>query len=187
MIGAIGRCRRALGWTGLLLPSLALGGVAGSGEPAVVLDFAPPASPDGLPPGWEELNFRRIERKTRYTVVREGTGHVSRGESEAAVSGLYRRLDLDPRVYRILSWRWKVENVLARTDARRKEGDDYPARVYVAFHYDPRTATLWSGRPTAPSSCCTVSTRPATRSTTSGTTGSLPAPRSTTRTRTARR
>jgi hypothetical protein len=143
MIGAIGRCRRALASTGLLLSSLASGGVAGGVEPALVLDFTPAAQPDGLPPGWEELNFRRIERKTRYTVVREGEGHVLRGESEAAASGLYRRLDLDPRVYRILSWRWKVENVLARADARRKEGDDYSARVYVAFHYDPRTATLW--------------------------------------------
>jgi hypothetical protein len=142
-VRTIRRCRRALAWIGLLLSSLASGGVAGGGEPELALSFTPPAQPGGLPTGWESLTFRRIERKTRYTVVREGEGHVLRAESEASASGLYRRLDLDPRVYRILSWRWKVENVLARADAGRKEGDDYSARVYVAFHYDPRTATLW--------------------------------------------
>ena len=66
-----------------------------------------------------------------------------RAESEAAASGLYRALDLDPRVYRRLSWRWKVEGVLEKSDPRRKSGDDYAARVYVAYRYDPARATLW--------------------------------------------
>src|SRR5260370_1398630 len=43
----------------------------------------------------------------------------------------------------MLSWRWKVEGVLARSDPRRKAGDDYAARVYVAFQYDPATAGAW--------------------------------------------
>jgi hypothetical protein len=33
--------------------------------------------------------------------------------------------------------------VLVKGDARRKDGDDYPARVYVAFRYDPTRATVW--------------------------------------------
>jgi len=33
--------------------------------------------------------------------------------------------------------------VLARSDPRRKSGDDYAARVYVAFRYDPATAGVW--------------------------------------------
>ena len=33
--------------------------------------------------------------------------------------------------------------MLDKADARRKEGDDYPARIYVAFRYDPATATVW--------------------------------------------
>jgi hypothetical protein len=76
-------------------------------------------------------------------VVREGGGHVLRAESDRSASGLYRPLDLDPRVYRMLAWRWRVDNVLVKADARRKDGDDYPARIYVAFRYDPDTAALW--------------------------------------------
>jgi Protein of unknown function (DUF3047) len=34
-------------------------------------------------------------------------------------------------------WRWKVENLLKNSDVSRKGGDDYPARLYITFEYDP--------------------------------------------------
>jgi hypothetical protein len=40
----------------------------------------------------------------------------------------------------ILRWRWKVSNVFAKGDARSKSGDDYPARIYVAFEFQPGNA-----------------------------------------------
>ena len=125
---------------------LALGAVAAAAraaEPVRLGDFTPPADPGAPPPGWEALTFPRVPRHSRYTVVRDGAGFVLRAESRASASGLYRPLDLDPRVHRVLSWRWKVEGVLARSDPRRKEGDDYAARVYVAFRYDPASAGAW--------------------------------------------
>jgi hypothetical protein len=112
-------------------------------EPVVLGGFTPPADPSAPPPGWEALTFPRVPRHTRYLVVRDGPSWVLRAESDAAASGLYRPLDLDPKVHRVLSWRWKVENVLAKADPRRKDGDDYAARVYVAFRYEPGAATLW--------------------------------------------
>jgi hypothetical protein len=124
---------------GLLL--LAVG--ARGAEPLLLGGFAPPADPTAPPAGWEPLTFPRVARHTRYTVVLEGERWVLRAESDAAASGLYRPLDLDPQIYRVLSWRWKVEGVLAGSDPRRKEGDDYAARVYVAFQYDPSAASLW--------------------------------------------
>ena len=86
---------------------------------------------------------KNIAAKTRYSIVRDGEHYVLKAESHAAASGLIRPLDLDPKVYQVMSWRWKVENILVKGDARRKEGDDYAARIYVAFQYDPETATLW--------------------------------------------
>jgi len=127
----------------VLLGLGAIGAVARAAEPLRLGDFTPPADPAAPPPGWEALTFPRVPRHTRYTVVRDGPGFVLRAESDASASGLYRPLDLDPRVYRVLSWRWKVEGVLARSDPRRKEGDDYAARVYVAFRYDPASARAW--------------------------------------------
>jgi hypothetical protein len=127
----------------VLLGLGAIGAGARAAEPLRLGDFTPPADPAAPPPGWEALTFPRVSRHTRYTVVRDGPGFVLRAESDASASGLYRALDLDPRVHRVLSWRWKVEGVLARSDPRRKEGDDYAARVYVAFRYDPAGAGAW--------------------------------------------
>ena len=124
----------------VLLGLGALAAGTGVAEPLRLGDFTPSADPAAPPPGWEALTFPRVARHTRYTVVRDGSGFVLRAEAEASASALYRPLDLDPRVHRVLSWRWKVEGVLARSDPRRKAGDDYAARVYVTLRYDPATA-----------------------------------------------
>ena len=36
-----------------------------------------------------------------------------------------------------MRWRWRIENVLRKSDVRRKDGDDYPARLYITFAYEP--------------------------------------------------
>lgn len=105
--------------------------------------LGPPANADALPSGWKPLVFKNIPATTRYSVVQDGDAYVLRAESRAAASGLYRLVNLDPKVYRTLAWRWRVENILKGADARRKDGDDYPARIYVTFQYDPDAATLW--------------------------------------------
>lgn len=105
--------------------------------------FGVPVGTDALPSGWERLNFRKVARPTHYSVVRDGGGWVLKAESKAAPSALYRRLDLDPLGYPRLTWRWKVENILVKADARRKEGDDYAARIYVAFEYEAARTTPW--------------------------------------------
>ena len=148
------RGRRAPRWAWpLALAVLALGTLASGGlviralaetpAPVEIGRFRPPARDGAFPEGWEALTFKKIARHTRYAVVRDGDGWVLRAESDASASGLYHPLDLDAAVYRVLTWRWKVENVLVKADARTKEGDDYPARVYVAFRHDPDAATLW--------------------------------------------
>jgi hypothetical protein len=127
----------------LVIAAIGIGARAASAIEPVVLGFTPPSTAGGTPPGWEALTFKRIERHTVYRVVPDGDTYALRAESDGAASGLYRPLDLDPRVYRTLSWRWRVDNVLVKADARTKAGDDYPARIYVAFRYDPATATAW--------------------------------------------
>ena len=128
---------------GALLALLLAAGAGRAAEPLRLGDFAPPTDPTAPPAGWEPLTFPRVSRHTRYAVVLDGQRWVLRAESDAAASGLYHPLDLDPKVYRVLSWRWKVDHVLATSDPRRKQGDDYAARVYVAFRYDPATASVW--------------------------------------------
>jgi hypothetical protein len=96
---------------------------------------------NGLRPGWEEKVFKG---RTEYRVVSEGTGHVLRAESRGAASGLIMEKEIDLEEFPILSWRWKVENILEKGDARRKEGDDYAARIYVIFPhwFFPKTRSI---------------------------------------------
>lgn len=98
---------------------------------------------DSLPKDWRPLTFPKISRHTRYILINEGGRPVIKAESSQSASGLYRQLDLDPQVYPILSWCWKVDRVIAKGDETKKEGDDYAARIYVTFKFDPDQATLW--------------------------------------------
>jgi hypothetical protein len=95
----------------------------------------------GLGPAWQARSFKG---DTAYQVVPEGTGHVLQADSRGTASALIRKIDLDPRDYPILSWRWKVAGTIAQGDERTKAGDDYAARVYVIFPhwFFPKTRTL---------------------------------------------
>jgi hypothetical protein len=98
------------------------------------------AEPEGslTPMGWKSWTFKKIERHTTYVTVREDGNVVVRAEASASASGLIREVKVDPKEYPVLAWRWKVSNAYTKGDVSRKEGDDYPARMYVAFDYDPQ-------------------------------------------------
>ena len=102
----------------------------------------------GLDPAWEVRSFKG---RTDYRVVVDAGSHVLQAESRGAASGLIRKLDVDPRDYPILAWRWKVTGTLPQGDERTRAGDDYVARVYVIFPhwFFPKTRTLnyiWANR-----------------------------------------
>lgn len=89
------------------------------------------------PPSWEPLVFKKIDRHTRYELVADDGVVVMKAVSAAAASGLIRKIQIDPMQYPLVEWRWKVSNVLQKGDVTKKEGDDYAARIYITFAYDP--------------------------------------------------
>ena len=89
-----------------------------------------------IPSHWKALTFKKIERHTTYSLVKDGEIIVVKAISEASASGLTREIQIDPKEYPIIQWRWKVENILKKGNVRVKEGDDYPARLYITFQYD---------------------------------------------------
>lgn len=91
----------------------------------------------GTPPGWTQLTFKKIPTHTSYQLVQDGDTTVVKAVSEASASGLTKEVTIDPREYPVVRWRWKIDNLLARSDVRRKGGDDYPARLYITFAYEP--------------------------------------------------
>ncbi len=120
-----------------LLLSSASDGLAQEPTRLVVGGFSLAAEGDRLPDGWSPLTFKKIAQHTHYEVVKDGSTSVVKAVSDASASGLTKAVTISPREFPIVRWRWKVENLLERGDVRRKEGDDYPARLYITFAYEP--------------------------------------------------
>jgi hypothetical protein len=95
-----------------------------------------------MPDGWKPLTFKKIPKHTFYEVVKDGGVTIVKAVSEASASGLIKPVMIDPKEYPIVRWRWKVDNVLQRSDVALKEGDDFPARLYITFEYDPDKVSL---------------------------------------------
>jgi len=91
---------------------------------------------NGPPAGWKRLTFKKIDRHTTYALIKDGDTVVVKAVAESSASGLVREIKIDPKEFPVVQWLWKVTNILKKGDVRRKEGDDYPARIYVTFEYD---------------------------------------------------
>ncbi|MBI5557410.1 MAG: DUF3047 domain-containing protein [Deltaproteobacteria bacterium] len=96
-----------------------------------------------LPDGWDPLYFQNIPVHTDYKLVDDNGLIVIQAVSKASSSGLTRKITVNPLEYPILSWSWKVGGIYEKGDVTRKEGDDYPARLYITFSYDPARVGLW--------------------------------------------
>jgi hypothetical protein len=90
--------------------------------------------------GWEPLEFPKIDQLTHYQLVTEGGTQVVKATTSGGASGLIARVNIQPSESLVLQWRWKVSNVFEQGNARNKSGDDYPARIYVAFKFQPEKA-----------------------------------------------
>ena len=113
--------------------------VTASGEPLriSIAEFSSGQTDQSLPDHWQPLIFKKIPEHTRYQLVQDGSMTVVRADSQAAASGLVRRVTINLKEHPILHWRWKINNPVQKSDARRKDGDDYPARIYIMFSYEP--------------------------------------------------
>lgn len=128
------------GFFAVTLPGLLL-----AESPAVleVGKFSAAAEGSALPESWKPLVFKKVPKNTTYTLVKDGGTVVVKAVSAATASGLVKEITIDPREYTVVRWRWKIENLLKTGDATKKEGDDYPARLYITFEYDPDKVSFW--------------------------------------------
>jgi hypothetical protein len=91
---------------------------------------------------WQPLAFAKIDRHSRYSAVTEDGRTCLLMESDNSASALVLKQSFNVYEYPKLSWRWKVSGIFRKGDSSRKEGDDYPARLYVMFAYTPEQASL---------------------------------------------
>ncbi|MEH6652456.1 MAG: DUF3047 domain-containing protein [Motiliproteus sp.] len=78
---------------------------------------------------WDERSF---VGHTQYSFYRQDGKEIIKGESSGTSSILYRRSLIDLTQRPVLRWRWKIKNTYGvDINEQSREGDDYPARLYV--------------------------------------------------------
>ena len=90
---------------------------------------------------WQPMTFPNIKRHSTYSIQPCGNKTCLLMESDNSASGLLWEKTFNVYEYSLLKWRWKVSNVYRQGDSATKDGDDYPARLYVLFSYDPEKAS----------------------------------------------
>ncbi|MGH8548431.1 MAG: DUF3047 domain-containing protein [Methylococcales bacterium] len=100
--------------------------------------------------GWEPEYF---VGETLYRLTANESGvTVLCAESRGAASGLVRQIPVDLGKTPFLNWSWQVDTAFLRYDEKTKQGDDYPARVYVVlddglFFWQTKALNyVWAGR-----------------------------------------
>lgn len=132
-----------LSWAAVAGPERGDGGRA---DAIVVGSFTSPGKE--LPEGWNEQTFdpKKIPIASLYEQVTMGNRTVLKGTTHQGASLIYRSVDIDWRRHPILAWRWRVDQVFEKEDERSKAGDDFPARIYIGFKYDPNRVNWFTRR-----------------------------------------
>ena len=109
--------------------------LAGEAEKISIANFS-----EGDLSGWEEKSFKD---NSQYEFVSYETmnskngeinaphGKVLRAYTQGQASGLFKEVVIDLNKTPYLNWSWQVNTLFKGNDERSKEGDDYPARIYV--------------------------------------------------------
>lgn len=114
----------------------------GSNDVAVFSDATPGAD---VPPSWTRWKVRRDKRDTEYTLVVDQVPQddgsiapqtVMRARAVKSASGLKQAATVDLARYPMLRWEWKIESLIADADNTRREREDAPVRVILAFDGD---------------------------------------------------
>lgn len=88
---------------------------------------------DQLPNGWRLWTLSKFKKPTQYKLVDYNGRTVIKASADASASGLVHRLDLDPRQFPLLTWQWKVTDLIKSADNAKKQLEDSPVRVVVSF------------------------------------------------------
>ena len=91
-----------------------------------------------LPAEWLGWGLQSGRRPTEYRLVASPAGTVLEAYADAAASGFYRRVRVDPRRQSMLEWSWRAEGMVPGADLRVGAREDSAARLVVSFHGDPK-------------------------------------------------
>lgn len=113
-----------------LLVVLAAGAaLSASAAPSWVGRFTAPGSP---PAPWRMVPYQG-ERPTSYRVASVEGRLAIEARADKSMSLMARPIAIDLAANPVACWRWYVDGPVQKADMTRKSGDDYAARIYIAF------------------------------------------------------
>ncbi len=102
---------------------------ATAGSPTWVGRFTTAGAP---PAPWNMVPLKG-EKPTSYRVATVAGRMALEARVDSSMSLMARPINVDLAERPVLCWRWYVDAPVAKADMTRKTGDDYAARVYIAF------------------------------------------------------
>jgi hypothetical protein len=106
--------------------------------------FTPGKEADGSPKGWKTATYFNTS-PTSYRVVKYRGKYVLKAEGIGTSSSLFKEVKAELNDYPIISWRWKISNVIRQAIETRGDRNDSAARVIVVFRSEPEGMPLWYG------------------------------------------
>ena len=100
------------------------------------------SSSAALPEPWRVVTINDRIQPTRYQAATVDGVAALEAQADGSMALLARPLEVDLNATPVLCWRWRVERVLEKADMATKAGDDYAARVYVAFSLPPEAMSF---------------------------------------------
>ena len=86
-----------------------------------------------LPPPWQVIQLEKNVSLTQYRTLYWDGVHAIESQANRSMALLGRTVEVDLTATPVLCWRWRTEDVLKKADMKRRQGDDYAARIYIAF------------------------------------------------------
>lgn len=90
-----------------------------------------------VPAPWQVVQLDKKVPPTVYRLTRWDSVMAIEATAEQSMALLARPVEVDLNRTPVLCWRWRVDAPLVKADMATKAGDDYAARVYVAFALPP--------------------------------------------------
>jgi hypothetical protein len=86
-----------------------------------------------LPAPWRVVQLNKNTPPTAYRLATVAGVAAVEANANSSMALFARPVTVDLSATPVLCWRWLIDAPVARGDMTRKSGDDYAARLYVAF------------------------------------------------------
>lgn len=100
------------------------------------------AGATAIPAPWQIVVPSEKAPPTRYQLRQWDGVAAIEATAKGSMALLARPLNMDLQPTPVLCWRWRIDAPLIHADLSKKSGDDFAARVYVAFSLPDRALNL---------------------------------------------